>query len=359
VSFLKTIFKFVNKEVDYAARFEKYAQMIYPCEKCKSEIDISETPGLSMVNCPECNDLFLVPKRLDDWWVITPIGSGGMGAVYMGRSIENPDLTSAVKVLQVSEQVNQVFLDLLVEEGRVASLFGQHPHLAQVYNYGFSGPEAYMIMEFIQGTRFDKLVENSKHGLNEEMTMYYLLDMLTGLEHIFNCGYLYRDLKPENIILREDNGLVGLVDYGLCMTVDEAWNNDSDDIMGSPLYMPPERIRGEGEDFRADFYALGMVVFYMMNGEPYFSQTELMKVVQRQSDSLRLQTKTKMGKNHHPLVIAVVDKLIRVDRDERFMSYHEIRYAVHEAIIELCQKGDSCPKTMARRAQYIAACQSS
>jgi serine/threonine protein kinase len=354
MSFLKSIFNLGVKQEDYAGRLEKYEQLIYPCKKCSAEIDVSQVPGLSMEHCGDCGELFLVPMRLENWWVCSPLGGGGMGAVYLGRHAENPELTAAVKVLQVTEQVNQLFLDMLIEEAQIASKFGKHPLLAEVFAFGYDEADAYMIMEFVSGTRFDKVIDDSRVGINDELAMYYLLDILSALEYIFQCGYLYRDLKPENIIVR-DNGFVSLVDYGLCMGINDAWYNQSEDIMGSPLYMPPERIKGDGEDFRADLYALGMVIFHAMNGAPYFSQTELMKIVQRQWGGLRVQTKFKLPKSN-PKVVDLVDRLIKVERDERFQSYHEIRYAVHEIIIELHKKKIDCKTTLARRKQYIASC---
>jgi len=355
MSIFKSILNFGHKPEDYTGRLEKYEQLIYPCKKCGNDVDISQCYALTMQHCPSCDELFLVPMKIEDWWVCQPLGGGGMGAVYLGRHTQNPELRAAVKVLQQSEEVNQVFLDMLIQEADIASKFGKHPLLAQVYAYGHENNEAYMIMEFIEGERFDKLIDNTAGvGINEELAMYYLLDMLSALEYMFQCGYLYRDLKPENIIVKTD-GFVTLVDYGLCMTINDAWYNESEDIMGSPLYMPPERIRGDGEDFRADLYALGMVIFHAMNGAPYFSQTELMKIVQRQWGGLRVQTKFKLPKAN-PKVIDLVDRLIKVDRDDRFQSYHDIRFEVHGILLELHKKKQSCKKTLYRRQKYIEEC---
>jgi serine/threonine protein kinase len=174
------------------------------------------------------------------------------------------------------------------------------------------------------------------------------------LEYIFQCGYLYRDLKPENLIIRE-NHHVALVDYGLCMTINDAWYIESEDIMGSPLYMPPERISGTGEDFRADLYALGMVIFHAIMGVPYFSQTELMKIIERQWKGLRVQTKFKMERKNEK-IIEIIDTLISIDRDQRYQSYHDIRYAVHDALLQLHKQKATCKITQKRRKEYIDSC---
>lgn len=353
MSFFKSLIDFVKHDEDYAGRLEKFDQLIFPCKKCKTDIDISQTPPLGMEHCPHCNELFLVPMAIEDWWICQPLGGGGMGAVYLGRHRQDPEVQAAVKVLQASEEINQTFLDLLVQEAQIAAQFGKHPNLAQVYTYGFDeeNNEAYMVMELIEGVRFDKAIGT---GINEELAMYYMLDILTELEYIFQCGYLYRDLKPENLIVKP-NHHVAMVDYGLCMTINDAWYIESEDIMGSPLYMPPERIRGSGEDFRADLYALGMVIFHAIMGVPYFSRTELMKIIQRQWGGLRVQTKFKMERKNEK-VIQIIDTLISIERDHRFQSYHEIRYAVHDALMDLHKKKVECKITMKRRKEYIDAC---
>jgi serine/threonine protein kinase len=357
MSLFKTLMNFGTKPEDYNLRLAKYEQALYPCKKCQLEIDIAEIIPLSMQHCPKCNELFLVPLKIGDWWVCEPLGAGGMGAVYLGRYVQNPEVKGAVKLLQMTGQVNYTFLEMLVQEAQIATEFGKHPNLAQVYAYGYLNEEhtaAFMIMEFIEGERLDKVMDRNTQGINQELVLYYLLDILTGLEHIYNCGYLYRDLKPENLIVKKD-GFVSLVDYGLCMKINDAWYNESEDIMGSPLYMPPERIRGDGEDFRADLYALGMVIFHAMNGAPYFSQTELMKIVQRQFGGLRVQTKFKLPKAN-PRVIELVDKLIKIDRDERFTSYMDIRVEVHAILMDLHKIKITCKDTWKRRDLYIKAC---
>jgi len=356
MSFFKNLIKNFSRSENFAERLAEYEQYIYTCKSCHQQMSFDESEPLAMLNCPSCNELFLVPCKLDEWWVTAPLGGGGMGAVYEGHYTGDPELRAAVKVLQTGDNINPLFLGLLIKEAEIGASFGVHPNLAQVYSYGNDGISAYMIMALVEGTRFDHFIDNSKYGAAEELSMYFMLDILGGLEYMFQCGYLYRDLKPENIIVKAD-GTITLVDYGLCLSTDDAWYNCDDDIMGSPLYMPPERIRGEGEDFRADLYSLGMVMFHCLEGKTYFSQTELMKLIECQSGGLRVQTKFKM-KTKIPQLSELIDTLIRINRDERFQSYYDIRLKIHEVLLELHKNKTECKITRRRRAEYIAACQS-
>ena len=138
-----------DDEKSNIGRFEKG---YFPCSKCHKKLLIDEYEPLSMVNCPKCDDLNLVPLKLDQSWVYKPIGRGGMGAVYQARHVEDPDVKGAVKVLQ-SHEVRQSIVEMLLEEAKIGYKFGEHENLAQVYAYGRQGNKVYMVMEMVEGIR--------------------------------------------------------------------------------------------------------------------------------------------------------------------------------------------------------------
>jgi len=326
--------KLLHREPDFHEKLAALEEGRYICTHCYKDIDYQLLTPLSMSHCPYCNDLFIVPQKLDDWWVLAPLGAGGMGAVYMARHAGNPSVQAAVKVLQADEQ-NKAFLELLINEAKVAYSFGKHHNLSQVYGYGYKSDSAYMIMAIVNGDRLDNVI--ARGSIDCELCLYYMHDLILALKHIYDTGYLYRDLKPENIIINGKNEAI-LIDYGLCMTLDEAWHYAEDDIMGSPLYMPPERVQGCGEDARADLYSLGMVIYHALKGKPYFSQTEVMKIVQSHLKTLRVQTKHKLS-GIDENVQNLIDRLIRLDRDERLNDYD----VVLEHVDALLQHYNSVP----------------
>lgn len=307
---------------------EKLVQMLEkgecPCKKCGSTLCLDNLTPLKLINCPTCQDLLLVPAKRNGWWLTHPLGAGGMGAVYEAVYAQKPQVSGAVKVLLNNTDIPETFRQLLMLEGQIAKSFLKHPNLAGVYAYGFTDTDSFVIFQKVSGDRLDNFIKESENGkIPEELVLYIALDIINALEFIYNQGYIYRDLKPENILVDKAANAV-VIDYGLCMTLEDAWNNQSDDVMGSPLYMPPERIRGEGEDYRADLYSLGMVLYHCLVGQPYFNETELMKIVQRQWSSVRLTTEFKM-KAVDTEVAQFIDGLIRFDREERYNDYDEIR----------------------------------
>ena len=331
-----------DDEKSNISRFEKG---YLPCGKCRKKLPIKDYEPLSLVHCPKCNDLNLIPLKLDKWWTYKPIGGGGMGAVYQARHADDPNITGAVKVLQ-SHEVRQTIVEMLLEEAKIGYKFGDHKNLAQVYAYGKQDDKVYMVMEMVEGIRLDHVI-NSGSVFNLELALYYAFDILVGLQHMYLTGYLYRDLKPENLIVSPENRIV-MVDYGLCMELMEAWQFSGDEIMGSPLYMPPERIKGQGEDLRADMYSLGMVLYHLIKGQPYFSATDIMNIVKSQIKNVRIQTKSKMSGIPED-VQKLVDTMIRIDRDERYGSYTEIMVALYHILEEMKKNSSKDPKVLERR----------
>ena len=330
---------------DEKSNIAKFEKGYLPCGKCHKKIQLAEHIPLNMVHCPKCDDLNLIPLKLDQWWVYKPIGGGGMVAVYQARHIDDPDVKGAVKVLQANE-TRQNIIDLLLEEAKIGYKFGEHPNLAQVFAYGRDDGNVYMVMEMVEGIRLDQLI-GIPGGFNVELAMYYALDILIGLQHMYTTGYLYRDLKPENIIASPDNQIV-LVDYGLCMELIEAWQYDGDEILGSPLYMPPERIKGQGEDIRADMYSLGMVLYHLIKGEAYFNAKDIMNIVKSQIKNMRLQTASKMSGIPEDVQV-FVDTLIRIERDERYGYYTDAMQVAVEILEKMKQTKSADPRVLQRR----------
>ncbi len=94
------------------------------------------------------------------------------------------------------------------------------------------------------------------------------METLNALRHILDKGYLYRDISPGNLLIRKDNTIC-LIDFGLVLSIEDAdATSEKQVIVGTPEYMPPERIQQEGEDERSLIYSLGMLLIYMINGEP-------------------------------------------------------------------------------------------
>lgn len=306
---------------------ESFAQGYALCEACKATIPVAgHVPG-ALEPCPVCQALFFVPMTLEGWVVCRPLGSGGEGGVYLAALPQNPERRAAVKILHHDRDQDASAVAMFLREAEIGASFGNHPRLMQVYAYGNMENGAYMISQLEEGVTLHELLSSRPQGLPPEECLYYTIDLVEALEHIYDAGFIYRDMNLRNVIILHD-GFASLIDYGLCMTHEEAWENRDGKVFGTPLFIPPERCLKQGEDYRSDIYSLGMVVFCMVTGHPYFSPTELEQVIKGHLRSLRVPTSAKMP-HTDPELVNLTDKMIRRDRDERYQSYDEIREAIY------------------------------
>lgn len=248
------------------------------CPKCGSTFTRSqEFCGLDGTRLVQTNQNPLLGKTLERYRIESVLGSGGMATVYLGRHIFLDQLY-AVKVLH-----GQIATDpsLARRFQREAKALGQirHPNVVSVVDFGRSqNGLLFMVMELLQGeTLADKLKREGPFSLKTiaEIT----LDLASGLQAAHREGFIHRDLKPANIMLCEAPGgrqTAKLMDFGLVRVLDNADLPSNTQLtqqghfFGTPAYMAPEQILGEDITEAADLYALGIVLYQLIEGKPPF-----------------------------------------------------------------------------------------
>ena len=302
----------------------------YECEFCNTVRDLSEGEPLSIVKCPNCGASNFIPYLIKDYWLYQPLGGGGMGSVYKAMHREDPDLEFAIKVLPRKKKNDQRLIESLFQEATVGKSFGRHPHIVAVADYGRSQDEYFVALDFCPGSRLDQIIEDSTQNINQKYVLLWALQLLSAEQHIYNCGYLYRDLKPQNIIIGLDKK-ARLLDFGLCIRVEDAAAQASDVIDGSPLYMPPERIVGMPENMSSEIYSLGMVVFHALARKTYYSATDAFELARKHVASLRTSSVgSKLPSYVSAAIIPVLDKMVVRSPERRFQTFKETAVAIKE-----------------------------
>ncbi len=294
------------------------------CENCECKVLIKDQPTLSMAKCPTCSASNFIPMLIKDYWLYEPLGGGGMGSVYHAFHRHDPNIEYAIKVLTREMKNDKFLIDSLLNEAKIGCRFGNHPHLTKVYEYGIWKGEYYAVYEYIDGIRLDQIIE-SPVKRTEKQIILWTLQMLSAEQHIFDCGYLFRDLKPQNIII-DRNGNVKMIDYGLAIPTEEAINgNKSDQIIGSPHYIPPERIEGAPESQYSEIYSLGMLVYHLISRKTYFPSLDVRKLVERHvTSTVKDSSLGKLPPKTNPEVARILMKMIKRDPSSRYQSYKEL-----------------------------------
>lgn len=330
---LKFLYKlnafFVTRLLLPVPRWLIYQYRKVVCPDCGKVLPLDETIGLEMHPCPRCGENIFYPLRIDDYLLYTPLGAGGGGSVYKairGWKRWMPFSSYAVKIVPKSQLKDQVQVEELLREGEIGKILGRHKHLVPVVEYGQDYPYTFMVTKYYNFERLDLLI--SRVGkLHEKIAVDIILQILKTDTYIRNCGFLYRDLKPENIIIG-NNGKVLLFDYGLCEPIDEdgLYCNLASAIQGSPFYLPPERVMGAHEGEFSEIYSLGMILFLMLKGRTYFSDSRVKQLIMKHVDSVRFTSVKESLKNCHPKMVIVLDKMISRNPNDRYHDFKSLKH---------------------------------
>jgi serine/threonine-protein kinase len=207
------------------------------------------------------------------------IAVGGMSRVYRGVDTRL-DRPVAIKVMDDRLAADPAFRGRLEREARAMARI-EHPCVVDVHDHGEAGggdsPLVYLVMELISGATLRDLLEE-RGALSVPEALAVLEPVLAALAAAHRQGMAHRDVKPENVLISH-TGAVKVVDFGL-VTAAAAGGGATRTgmIMGTPAYLSPEQVLGEGVGPRTDVYAAGVLLFELLTGEPPFTGEHALSV---------------------------------------------------------------------------------
>jgi serine/threonine protein kinase len=212
----------------------------------------------------------LVGRRLGGFTVERELGRGGMGVVVLARqeSLDRPVVLKRIhSELALCPELEARFVREATAAGRL-----HHPNVVSVYDlFQYRGAQ-YIATEYVDGVDLAGiLVHESRIPWRIASTI--ALEVARGLEAIHAEGTLHRDLKPQNLLVGR-RGEVKITDFGLALDASGTALTQPGTAVGTPPYMPPEQLRGERVDPRADLFAFGCVFYEMLTGRPPFEVPE-------------------------------------------------------------------------------------
>jgi serine/threonine protein kinase len=207
------------------------------------------------------------PEQIGNYRVIAPLARQGAQAQVF-RAV-HPVLGRDV-VLKVSRAVGNWGVgdrNRLVEEGRILAAV-QHPHLVPIFDLGWEGDHAYLVMEYVRGQTLDQYARQRR--LTGAEIARLLAGVARALAAVHSQGVLHQDIKPSNILV-DDQGQARLLDFGLAQWR-HAWQEQDEPecLVGTVAFMPPEMARGELPRVgpHSDLFGLGAVLYYLLTGQP-------------------------------------------------------------------------------------------
>ena len=231
-------------------------------------------------------------KINDRYEIIKTIGEGGMANVYLAHDTIL-DRKVAIKVLRGDLSNDEKFIRRFKREALSVSNLS-HPNIVEVYDVGEEDGNYYIVMEYIEGKTLKQLLQ--KRGALTLTEVIDIMSQLTdGLAHAHEAYIIHRDIKPQNIMI-EDNGRIKITDFGIAMALNSTQLTQTNSVMGSVHYLPPEQANGKGATVKSDIYSLGILMYELLTGSvPFKGDTAVeiaLKHMKEKVPSVRKQNPT-------------------------------------------------------------------
>ncbi len=266
------------------------------------------------------------------------LGRGEMSSIYLAEHLMMRR-RCAIKVLPASKVKDTSYLGRFHREAQAVAAL-DHPNIVRAYDVDMereAGTEIhFLVMEFVDGTDLEKL-----HDQQGEMGLFEAVDYIRqaaeGLSHAHDNGLVHRDIKPGNLLI-DKKGVIKILDMGLARFFrqheEESLTIKHDEkVLGTADYLAPEQaVDSHAVDERADIYALGCTLYFLMTGHPPFTDGTL---VQR---LLAHQTKSppsiKLRRPETPdSLITLIEKMMEKRKEDRYQSAREVADALGEWLV--------------------------
>ena len=271
----------------------------------------------------------MVGRILRNFRIVSEIGEGGMGVVYLA---EHLDLRKrfAVKSLSRALSGEPDFRRRFFDEAQKHALLDD-PNIVQVTDFFEESGEFFLVMEYVDGQDLSRLIKSSGH-LTEAEALPIFRDILKGLGSAHAKGLVHRDVKPSNVLV-DQSKRARIMDFGIAIMAGgaEKAKTATGVAIGSPWYMSPEQIlRPREVDRRTDIYALGIVLYEMLTGTVPFDGDTDFEVKDKQ---VRAPARDPRETNSEisPAVAQAVLRAMAKDPAERFQDCDEFLKALDAA----------------------------
>ena len=231
----------------------------------------------------------------------------------------------AVKVLSPDLIASHSVLERFRREAETVAQLS-HPNIVPLHFIGQKDDLVYLVMEAIGGGSLaDRLQREKRLPIDDAARIFS--EVASALAHAHKRGVVHRDIKPQNVLLDAESGRALVTDFGIARTAEGGSLTATGMVVGTPAYLSPEQVTGEPSDHRADIYALGVMMYEMLAGQPPFTGATPTAVLMKRLGGPPPPLKG-LRSEVPPALEELVDACLATDPDERLQNAGDITRAL-------------------------------
>ena len=261
--------------------------------------------------------------------IVKSIGEGGMANVYLAKDIIL-ERNVAVKVLRGDLSADEKFIRRFEREAQSVSNLS-HKNIVEVYDVGVEENEHYIVMEYIEGKTLKQLLKK-----RDSLTITEVIDIMTqltdGIAHAHESYIVHRDIKPQNVMIL-DNGLIKITDFGIAMALNATQLTQTNSVMGSVHYLPPEQASGKGATIKSDIYALGILMYELITGNVPFKGDNAVEIALK-----HMKDKIPSIRKQNPAIPQSVENILLKAAAKNPRNRYESARDMHEDFIHCLEE---------------------